>query len=49
MDTCLPNRTPAIWHELAGAPVSDILITHYDVDHIGSLAWLAEKSGAAAQ
>ncbi len=46
VDTCLPNRGLAIWEELSGAPIHDILITHYDVDHIGSLAWLAEKSGA---
>lgn len=49
VDTCLPGRGPAIWAELKARDLTptDIVVTHYDVDHIGSLAWLASQGSAA--
>ncbi|MCY0899420.1 MAG: MBL fold metallo-hydrolase [Firmicutes bacterium] len=48
VDTSLPGRAPAIQRELTGhgASVQHLLITHYDVDHVGNLASLADWSGA---
>ncbi len=48
VDTGLPGRGPAILQECEslGGPPAHIVITHYDVDHIGSAAWLQEATGA---
>ncbi|MCY0877668.1 MAG: MBL fold metallo-hydrolase [Firmicutes bacterium] len=48
IDTSLPGRASAIQRELEThqATVAHILITHYDVDHIGNLAALAQWSQA---
>jgi len=44
VDTGFPGRGPAIlWEcESLGSPPAHIVITHYDVDHIVSAAWLRE-------
>src|SRR5438552_2181829 len=31
---------------LAGKPVKNIVVTHYHPDHVGSAAWLVERTGA---
>lgn len=48
VDTSLPGRAEAMMQELDrwSAVVRHIVITHYDVDHIGNLAVLAERLGA---
>ena len=48
VDTSFPGRGPDIFKELGGMVkrLSDIVITHYDVDHIGSLKWIADRTGA---
>lgn len=46
---------PATWElwdrvlagPLGGRPVKRIVVTHYHPDHVGSAAWLAERTGAA--
>jgi len=50
IDTCMPGRGPAILAELAAVSIKPedvkrILLTHHDVDHIGSAAFLQEKTG----
>jgi len=49
VDTCFPGRGPAMWAELQAEHFTptDIVVTHYDVDHIGSLAWLASQGEPA--
>jgi glyoxylase-like metal-dependent hydrolase (beta-lactamase superfamily II) len=32
---------------LAGRPVKNIVVTHYHPDHVGSAAWLLDRTGAA--
>lgn len=51
IDAAMPGRAPAIWRFLAslGCPpeaVDEIWITHADIDHMGSVAALKERSGA---
>jgi glyoxylase-like metal-dependent hydrolase (beta-lactamase superfamily II) len=48
IDTGFPGRGPAILDECdrLGARPSHIVVTHYDVDHVGNLAWLEEATGA---
>ena len=51
IDAAMPGRAPAIWRFLAslGYPpeaVDEIWITHADIDHMGSVAALKERSGA---
>jgi glyoxylase-like metal-dependent hydrolase (beta-lactamase superfamily II) len=31
---------------MAGRPVKNVVVTHYHPDHVGSAAWLVEKTGA---
>ncbi|MCL2831866.1 MAG: MBL fold metallo-hydrolase [Treponema sp.] len=50
IDTGMPGKGAAILAELAAAgikpdDVKKILLTHHDVDHIGSAAFLQEKTG----
>jgi len=52
IDTCMPGRGEAILAELAAdgitpGGVKRILLTHHDIDHIGSAAFLQEKTGCA--
>lgn len=51
IDTCLPGRAPAILAALASlglkpTDLAHILLTHYDVDHIGNARALRDASGA---
>jgi glyoxylase-like metal-dependent hydrolase (beta-lactamase superfamily II) len=48
VDSGLPGRGPAILEECRsfGGPPAHIVITHYDVDHMGSAAWLQDACGA---
>lgn len=49
IDAGLPGRGPAILAELRAlgvAPPRRIVVTHGDVDHVGSLAYLARETGA---
>jgi glyoxylase-like metal-dependent hydrolase (beta-lactamase superfamily II) len=48
IDTGFPGRGPAILAECEGlgALPAHILVTHYDVDHVGNVAWLEEATGA---
>lgn len=48
IDAGLPGRGAAILDECRsfGRPPSHLVITHYDIDHIGSAAWLQEATGA---
>jgi glyoxylase-like metal-dependent hydrolase (beta-lactamase superfamily II) len=51
IDAAMPGRARAIWDYLAGqshspTAVSEIWITHGDIDHMGSVAALKEGSGA---
>lgn len=51
IDTCLPGRAPAILTALASlglkpTDLAHILLTHYDVDHIGNARALRDASGA---
>ena len=51
IDTCFPGKGPAILAEMAALGVKPqqikhILLTHYDVDHIGNAAFLQQASGA---
>ena len=51
IDAAMPGRAPAMWRYLAslGYPpeaVDEIWITHADIDHMGSVAALKERSGA---
>jgi glyoxylase-like metal-dependent hydrolase (beta-lactamase superfamily II) len=32
---------------MAGRPVKNVVVTHYHPDHVGSAAWLVERTGAA--
>jgi len=50
IDSCFPGKGEAILAELAAAgikpgDVKRILLTHHDIDHIGSAAFLQEKTG----
>jgi len=48
IDTSLPGRGPAIATELETHQLDDvkrILLTHHDVDHVGSAAWLQQHYG----
>jgi len=50
IDTSMPGRGEAILSELAAngiqpGDVKRILLTHHDVDHIGSVAYLQDKTG----
>jgi glyoxylase-like metal-dependent hydrolase (beta-lactamase superfamily II) len=49
VDTSFPGRAEAILRELSGEGLrlTHIVVTHYDVDHVGNLAVLAERTGAA--
>ncbi len=45
------EATWTLWERLlagpmAGRPVKRIVVTHYHPDHVGSAAWLAERTGA---
>jgi glyoxylase-like metal-dependent hydrolase (beta-lactamase superfamily II) len=45
------EATWALWERqfagtMAGRPVNRIVVTHYHPDHVGSAAWLAERTGA---
>ena len=51
IDTCFPGKGPAILAEMAALGVKlqeikHILLTHYDVDHIGNAAFLQQATGA---
>ena len=51
VDTCFPGKGPAILAELKTTnirpvDIKHILITHYDIDHIGSAAFLERATGA---
>jgi glyoxylase-like metal-dependent hydrolase (beta-lactamase superfamily II) len=48
VDTGFPGRGPAILREIQklGAQVRHIVVTHGDVDHVGNLAFLEERTGA---
>ncbi len=51
IDAAMPGREKAIWQHLAalGRPpeaVDEIWITHGDIDHMGSVAALKQRSGA---
>lgn len=48
VDTSLPGRAQAIMDELGalGGSIRHIVVTHYDVDHIGNVVPLAEALGA---
>jgi len=51
VDTCLPGKGPKILAELAvlgvkAQEIKHILLTHYDIDHIGSAAFLQRATGA---
>jgi glyoxylase-like metal-dependent hydrolase (beta-lactamase superfamily II) len=50
VDTSFPGHGPAIAKELGGMlrRLRDIVVTHYDIDHIGSLDWLCRETGARA-
>ncbi len=50
IDTGIPGKADAIIAELdrygiGVASVKSILVTHHDIDHIGNIAYLQEKSG----
>ena len=52
VDTCFPGKGPAMLAELASLGVlphqiKQILLTHFDVDHIGNAAFLQQATGAA--
>jgi len=45
------EATWALWeqhfeHAMRGRPVKNIVVTHYHPDHVGSAAWLVERTGA---
>ncbi|WP_308468229.1 MBL fold metallo-hydrolase [Rathayibacter soli] len=49
VDTGLPSSAGAVVSELAGArirPITDIVLTHYDADHMGGAAAVQNATGA---
>ena len=45
------EATWALWEEhfkgvMGGRPVRNVIVTHYHPDHLGSAAWLVERTGA---
>ena len=51
VDTGMPKKQEMVWQGVASldrqpVDIARILITHADIDHVGSLAALQEKSGA---